>query len=1254
MRILLFLLSLLVVSAPHAATFTVTSAADTAGTTCSAACTLRQAITAANASAAADTINFAITVPVHGEILIQPGTALPTITQPLTINGYSQSGTRVNNDPNFSNAILRIRIDGELAGAGAGISLCAPNTQVRGLAITRFGGIGVHVPAGCSTAGTIIGGNFVGLASSGVAAFGNLTPIRIDSGPVTIGGSALADRNVVAGNSFGIFVGTTAATTIAGNLIGTDKSGALDFGQTFGIVLTSAGSGGTQTIGLTGAPNRIRFNGDGIRHLSTAATLTMYANHISNSDTVGIDLNNDGVTPNDPNDADSGPNGLQNFPVITAAERVAGGLSLSGTLDVGATQGGNFRIALYANSSCDPSGFGEGERFLGSFTRSLSSSAESFQTNPFVTSDPLPPGTFITATATSPGLATSEFSQCFPLDPVPWVVNSANDVADGACNAAHCSLRDAIIAANNASDPRPQSIHFNIATPVSGEIMIQLNSSLPTITRTLAIDGYTQPGAVPNTDPVVSNALPRIRVNGGDTTLSICADGVSVRGLSITGATSSGINVGSNIGGPNCVLGDGTQIAGNFIGLATDGATSTSQSTGINVRGSRVVIGGSAIADRNVISSNSLGILFINTGIDGSQVIGNLIGTDRSGQLDRGNLRALNLASALNSNLVRIGSAAAPNRIWFNGSGIEITNNIATTVVDLVANSLRGNDDHGIDLGNDGPTANDLNDADAGPNGLQNFPVLTRAERTANGLRVTGSLDVKVGVSNAPYRIDVYANDACDASGHGEGEVHVGFASVNLTQTTGENFSFELTSDVDLVTFDRITTTATATEGTSEFSACVTATDLPSGIIVNTDADPATPATAGCDVAECTLREALALANLQQGPDLIRFAIPDNLAPFDIQISTPLPAITEQLTIDGYTQPGAFPNASVDSFDAVIKVHLRAVAGVQSLLRICTANVVEIRGLAFTGAAGPAVATLVNDSGNCNTASTVALQGNLFGFSPAGAALTNTAGILINNAFMTVGGPNLADRNLISNSNSFGVRITGSLSSFSNVKGNIFGRNPDDSGDAPNGRDVEVSGVSNIIIGSTVPGEGNRFHASGQAVLVLGATTDRVAIRGNTYRGHIGATAIDLGNANADGITPNDLDDADSGANEGQNWPVLQGGSADATSITINGNLDVPVGIVAPTNYFLSFYESSSCNDQIGVGNGREGEIFLGEFAVPLTSAAESFSIELPVAPPASVTFITAIARTVDGNTSEFSNCLRTPRPDALHANGFE
>ena len=79
-----------------------------------------------------------------------------------------------------------------------------------------------------------------------------------------------------------------------------------------------------------------------------------------------------------------------------------------------------------------------------------------------------------------------------------FTVNSTNDVDDGTCDATHCSLREAINAANANSGT--DTIAFNISG--AGPHTIQPTSALPTITDPVVIDGYTQPGASPTQIPL--------------------------------------------------------------------------------------------------------------------------------------------------------------------------------------------------------------------------------------------------------------------------------------------------------------------------------------------------------------------------------------------------------------------------------------------------------------------------------------------------------------------------------------------------------------------------------------------------------------------------------------------------------------------------------------------------------------------------------------------------------------------------------
>ncbi len=127
-------------------------------------------------------------------------------------------------------------------------------------------------------------------------------------------------------------------------------------------------------------------------------------NSIHDNDGLGIDLGGDGVTTNDAGDADTGPNNLQNFPVISAAysgttTRVVGTMnSLAST---------SLTLDFYASSVADPSGFGEGQRYLGSASVLTDGSGNAHFDVTLMAATAA--GELVTATATGPD-GTSEFS----------------------------------------------------------------------------------------------------------------------------------------------------------------------------------------------------------------------------------------------------------------------------------------------------------------------------------------------------------------------------------------------------------------------------------------------------------------------------------------------------------------------------------------------------------------------------------------------------------------------------------------------------------------------------------------------------------------------------------------------------------------------------------------------------------------------------------------------------------------------------
>jgi parallel beta-helix repeat protein len=259
---------------------------------------LRQAILDAN-SMGGGTIAF--NIPGTGVHTISPLTALPIITQTVTIDGYTQSGAMMNSNPPTMglNTALRIELSGVNSGSNfSGLVINAPNCTVRGLVINRFVGDGIRV---CSN-GNVFEGNFIGTNPAGTMALGNGsgavggivfgfcgTPLNC-----TIGGTTPAARNLISGNSAsGIVLGSGSGNTVQGNLIGTDVTGTLALGNALGGVGTN-GTGALIGGTTVNARNIISANNRGI-DLSGGSNHTVQGNFIGTDVTGTIALGNPNV-----------------------------------------------------------------------------------------------------------------------------------------------------------------------------------------------------------------------------------------------------------------------------------------------------------------------------------------------------------------------------------------------------------------------------------------------------------------------------------------------------------------------------------------------------------------------------------------------------------------------------------------------------------------------------------------------------------------------------------------------------------------------------------------------------------------------------------------------------------------------------------------------------------------------------------------------------------------------------------------------
>jgi parallel beta-helix repeat protein len=377
-------------------TFTVINTKD------SGAGTLRQAMFDANITPGADVINFNIAG--TDVKTITPTTALPKITEAVTINGYSQPGAHPNTKAIGSDAVLKIELSGGSAGAVDGLWITASNSTVKGLAINRWYR-GIRIEGSASTGNRVVG-NYLGTDASGTQDLGNTAAGVYLAGPDNVvGGATAGERNVISGNDIdGVYLVDASGNKVTGNYIGTDKNGTAPLGNTEdGVHISNAPD--NVVGGMTaGERNLISGNhgvGVGIEGASATGNRIL-SNSIFANGLLGIDLGGDGTTANDPGDPDTGPNYLQNKPVLYSAKKnAAGTTTIRGTLD--STPGKTFKVQFFSN----PKGTDEGKTLLGSTNVLTDGSGKaSFA---FSTKKEIRLGQNITATATGE-YGTSEFS----------------------------------------------------------------------------------------------------------------------------------------------------------------------------------------------------------------------------------------------------------------------------------------------------------------------------------------------------------------------------------------------------------------------------------------------------------------------------------------------------------------------------------------------------------------------------------------------------------------------------------------------------------------------------------------------------------------------------------------------------------------------------------------------------------------------------------------------------------------------------
>lgn len=757
-----------------AATFAVTTTAD------SGPGSLRQALLDANATSGADTITFDI--PGAGSHTIQPLSALPTVTDAVLIDGWSE--------PDFAGTPV-IELRGTTAGTAAnGLSITGANSTVRGLVVNGFSGSGIEL-SGSGATGNVIRGNYLGTTVSGDAALGNGSygVAVFGAADTTIGGSTAGEGNVVSGNSYsGMYLENSGLVRIQGNNVGTNAAGTAAVPNLAGIVFGFGGVGIQIGGPSAGARNVISGNKrEGIYlEAGVQRDVVIQGNLIgtNSSGTAAIGNEGDGIrtTTEDRNILIGG---------TTAAERNVisgnGGNGIEAGSAGTTTITGNYigtdvtGMVGLGNKGGGVSGFGT----IGGLTVVPGTGAGNvISGNSF--------GILVSNAAVRGNIVG------LGADGVTVIANGAGIIATSASAIGGTDAR----ARNVVSGNRGWGMEIYVGVTVQGNYV--------------------------GTD--ITGTLDRGNAGGG-----IFGPSYGVpTGATIGGAVAGAGNLISGNGGHGIVMGardpaelTGLVIQGNRIGTNASGTAALgNDEAGIfilgNVRAAR--IGGSGAGEGNLISGNGTSGIYVSSfeGVpDGTVIRGNRIGTTADGTAALGNgYNGIYINGARNT-VVGGPSPGDGNLIRGNvANGVLVAGSTLGTVIR--GNAISGNGRLGIDLGGDalgdGVTPNDAGDADAGANGLQNYPVVTSAQGGPT-TTVQGTMSSTPGTA---FTLDFYAGTTVDPSGYGEGGRYLGSAAVTTDASGSAMFSAPLLAAS--VVGEVITATATddALRNTSEFSAVST------------------------------------------------------------------------------------------------------------------------------------------------------------------------------------------------------------------------------------------------------------------------------------------------------------------------------------------------------------------------------------------------------------------------------------------------
>jgi hypothetical protein len=347
----------------------------------------------------------------------------------------------------------------------------------------------------------------------------------------------------------------------------------------------------------------------------------------------------------------------------------------------------------------------------------------------------------------------------------------------------------------------------------------------------------------------------------------------NLRGVHISGSAASGVVVRDNLIGTDMTgtfdLGNGMQgilienatdaqilgnskgsqvISGNQVGIVISGPAATrnlirgnligSDRTGLNAipnaqEGVLIqnapgnTLGGTTAAAQNLISSNHWGVRLDDAATQNNLLQGNLIGPDITGTGALGDeINGVIVSNGASNNTIGGTSAGAGNTIAFNVlAGVSVE---AGTGDSILTNGIYSNGNLGIDLVAAGDPARGLtpdpvapaSPIRSGPDNLQPYPILTTAVGGGSGSAIQGGL---YSVPNTKFLIQFFTSQVPDPSGFGQGQTPIGSTTVTTDGSGNAKIAFIPPTSLAASVWATATATNLATGDTSEFSNAVSA-----------------------------------------------------------------------------------------------------------------------------------------------------------------------------------------------------------------------------------------------------------------------------------------------------------------------------------------------------------------------------------------------------------------------------------------------